>query len=68
VDETLAVATLLLGRALCADCIASKAGIDLDSVAPAIRSIERGLIVAVRRAGPCHQCGLDAMTFSIPLD
>ena len=66
-DETLAVATLLLGNALCTDCIASKAGIDRESVPPVIRSIERGLIVAVRRAGPCQHCGLDAMTFSIPL-
>ena len=66
-DETLAVATLILGRPLCTDCIASKAGIDRESVAPAILSIERGLIVAVRRAGPCSQCGLDAMTYAIPL-
>jgi hypothetical protein len=67
VDETLAVATLLLGRCLCLECVGAKAGIDRHTVLAAIRLMERGVVVAVRQAAPCEQCGMEKTTYSIPL-
>jgi hypothetical protein len=59
------IASLINGRPLCLDCIASKAGVDQAKAEVALTRIHDTLTLQQGETGRCRACGSNGAVFSV---
>jgi hypothetical protein len=62
-ERTALVAALIVDRPMCRDCIATKAGVTVDTIDSAIATIQKVLRLSRLERGTCIACGTIGVVF-----